>query len=83
MKEKKSYTDGMADVFELTLKVFDELSDAYDLMQQVADHQASILVHPQRNYTEQLAIIAVLQTRFENRYWDAIDERKRDNCGQL
>lgn len=83
MKEKKSYTDGMADVFELTLKVFDEMSDAYDLLQQVADHQASILGHTQPNYTEQLALIAVLQTRFENRYWDSIDERKRGNCDQL
>lgn len=83
MKEDKSYTDGMADVFELTLKVFDEMTDAYEILQQVSAHQSDMTHGSPRNYTEHIALIAVLQTRFENRYWDAIDERKRDNCGQL
>lgn len=83
MKEKKTYTDGMADVLELTLKTFDEMSEAYQILQQVSAHQSDMTHGSPRNYTEHIALIAVLQTRFENRYWDAMDERKRGNCDQL
>ena len=77
VKETKTYTDGMADCFELAIKVLDEMSEAYDTLNQVSRHQVDMTGNSPKDYSEHLAIISVLQERFESAYWITLDHRKR------
>ena len=77
MKETKTYADGMADCFELATKVLDEMSDVYDTLNQVSRHQVDMTGSTPSDYSEQLAIISVLQERFESVYWITLDHLKR------
>jgi hypothetical protein len=67
----------MADCFELATKVLDEMSDVYDTLNQVSRHQVDMTGSTPSDYSEQLAIIAVLQERFESVYWITLDHLKR------
>jgi hypothetical protein len=77
VKENKTYTDGMAECFELAVKVFEEMSDAYDILHQVSRHQIDMTGTSSKDYSEHLAIISVLQERFESAYWITLDHLKR------
>ena len=77
MKENKTYNDGMADCFELAIKVLDEMSDVYDTLNQVSRHQVDMTGSSPKDYSEHLAIISVLQERFESSYWITLDHLKR------
>ena len=77
MKENKTYADGMADCFEMAIKVMEEMSDAYDILHQVSRHQMDMTGSTPSDYSEQLAIISVLQERFESVYWITLDHLKR------
>ena len=77
MKETKTYADGMADCFELVTKVTDEMSDAYGVLHQVSRHQVDMTGSNPKDYSEHLAIISVLQERFESVYWFMLDQRKK------
>ena len=76
MKENKTYTDGMADCFEMALKVMDQMSDAYDVLQQVSEIQSGMGQVQSKDYSEQVAMITILQSRLESQYWEALDARK-------
>jgi hypothetical protein len=77
MKENKTYTDGMADCFQLALGVLEDMSEAYDTMNQVSRHQVDMTGTSPKDYSEHLAIISVLQERFESSYWITLDHLKR------
>ena len=76
MKEKKTYNDGMADTYELALKVMDQMSDAYDVLQQVSEIQSGMGQAQSKDYSEQIAMITILQSRLESQYCEALDARK-------
>jgi hypothetical protein len=77
MKENKTYTDGMADCFQLALGVLEDMSEAYDTLNQVSRHQVDMTGTSPKDYSEHLAIISVLQERFESAYWITLDHLKR------
>jgi hypothetical protein len=77
VKENKTYTDGMADCFQLALGVLEDMSEAYDTMNQVSRHQVDMTGSSPKDYSEHLAIISVLQERFESAYWITLDHQKR------
>jgi hypothetical protein len=77
VKENKTYTDGMADCFQLALGVLEDMSEAYDTMNQVSRHQVDMTGTSPKDYSEHLAIISVLQERFESAYWITLDHLKR------
>ena len=77
MKETKTYTDGMADCFQLALGVLEDMSEAYDTLNQVSRHQVDMTGTSPKDYSEHLAIISVLQERFESAYWITLDHQKR------
>jgi hypothetical protein len=77
VKENKTYSDGMADCFQLTLGVLEDMSEAYDTMNQVSRHQVDMTGISPKDYSEHLAIISVLQERFESAYWITLDHLKR------
>jgi hypothetical protein len=77
MKENKTYTDGMADCFQLALGVLEDMSEAYDTLNQVSRHQVDMTGTSPKDYSEHLAIISVLQERFESSYWITLDHQKR------
>ena len=77
MKETKTYTDGMADCFQLALGVLEDMSEAYDTMNQVSRHQVDMTGTSPKDYSEHLAVISVLQERFESAYWITLDHLKR------
>jgi hypothetical protein len=77
MKENKTYTDGMADCFQLALGVLEDMSEAYDTLNQVSRHQVDMTGTSPKDYSEHLAIISVLQERFESAYWITLDHQKR------
>jgi hypothetical protein len=77
VKETKTYADGMADCFEMAIKVMEEMSDAYDILHQVSRHQIDMTGSSSKDYSEHLAIISVLQERFESAYWITLDHLKR------
>jgi hypothetical protein len=77
MKENKTYTDGMADCFQLALGVLEDMSEAYDTLNQVSRHQVDMTGSSPKDYSEHLAIISVLQERFESSYWITLDHLKR------
>jgi hypothetical protein len=77
VKENKTYTDGMADCFQLALGVLEDMSEAYDTMNQVSRHQVDMTGTSPKDYSEHLAVISVLQERFESAYWITLDHQKR------
>ena len=77
VKETKTYTDGMADCFQLALGVLEDMAEAYDTLNQVSRHQVDMTGTSPKDYSEHLAIISVLQERFESAYWITLDHQKR------
>ena len=77
MKETKTYADGMADCFQLAIGVLEDMSEAYDTMNQVSRHQVDMTGTSPKDYSEHLAVISVLQERFESAYWITLDHLKR------
>jgi hypothetical protein len=77
VKETKTYADGMADCFQLAIGVLEDMSEAYDTMNQVSRHQVDMTGTSPKDYSEHLAVISVLQERFESAYWITLDHLKR------
>ena len=67
----------MADCFQLALGVLEDMAEAYDTLNQVSRHQVDMTGTSPKDYSEHLAIISVLQERFESAYWITLDHQKR------